>query len=247
MGSATIEPWNLETGESKGKFKTDSSSSIFTLVYSRDGRYLAAGGDARGAGRATTVLEIPSGKNLKTLQVSSDRVSFTPEGNYFAICNSPHDSDETKKIRLYDTDSEKMIWEQKENHYRSLLSFLQKGKYIISVAEIFHEGEYNEYYTSMVSLFDSKTGNKLWSHKSKDRINIEHLAVFSDGNYCAFISGEKGVWQTEEEKESITHFKYSCWIEIRDFHNGEFSDIPYKIDILRLSIPQLTGTIFICN
>ncbi|MBN2443247.1 MAG: caspase family protein [Spirochaetales bacterium] len=210
--------WDLETLTLSS---LDKKNSLYKITHTPDEKKIITASDT------ITCRETKSKAVLWSFLTESSDLAVSPDGRYFAICNSPPDSDEKKKIRLYDTDTGKLIREQQEVRYPVLLSFLNKGKTIITAADILHEGKDDDYYTNSISLFDSNTGNTLWSQESSDRIKIEHLAVSPDGNYCAFILREKELWETEVDEETITHIKYSYRIEVWDFHNGEFSGIPY--------------------
>jgi len=125
----TIRLWNSETGTEIKKFNFENElriPEIYDLLFSPDGTKIISA-----TNQIARVYEVSSGKTLFNLESGIIWLSaaFSPDGKRFALGST------SGIIRLYETDTGKLLSETKENTGKiNNLSFSPDGKLIVAAS-----------------------------------------------------------------------------------------------------------------
>ncbi|HMS42007.1 MAG TPA: serine/threonine-protein kinase [Pyrinomonadaceae bacterium] len=190
----TIRIWNAETGAELKKFTFQNDGRFLEthdLRFSRDGTKLLS---------ATTefalIIEIASGKNLlKVNDINTwHSITLSPDGKRFAVGAS------TSNIRIYETNTGKMLSEIKENAGRiNNLAFSPDGKFILAASS-----------DRTIRFFETDSGtevNNLRVHFA-DAWSVDFSA---DGKFIATAGTDFNVFLFDaEELQKSSSFGYQA-------------------------------------
>jgi WD40 repeat protein/serine/threonine protein kinase len=146
---STIRIWDAQTGILSQKIQLPIPEKVWSLNFSRDGNYLAAGCEndhRRGQAQYARIFETPSWEEIRMLGHPGivDTVEFSPDGHLLATGN------QDKVARLWDWKAEKLL-RALEGHTQSIwdLDFRPDGK-VLATAGL--EGT--------ITLWDVDTGER---------------------------------------------------------------------------------------
>ncbi len=170
------------------KTLTGHSSSVLSVVYSPDGRYLASGSN----GRTIKIWEVATGKELRTLTGHSDSVNsiaYSPDGRYLASGSSD------KTIKILKVAAGKKL-RTLTGHSRGVYSVVYSpdGRYLASGS-----------WDNTIKIWDVVTETEfctLTGHSS----GVRSVAYSPDGRYLASASSDKTIkiWEVATGTELRT-------------------------------------------
>ncbi|BCU14196.1 serine/threonine-protein kinase [Microcystis aeruginosa] len=179
------------------KTLTGHSSSVLSVVYSPDGRYLASGSN----GRTIKIWEVATGKELRTLTGHSDSVNsiaYSPDGRYLASGSSD------KTIKILKVAAGKKL-RTLTGHSRGVYSVVYSpdGRYLASGGGL-RDNTIKIWQVATGKVLRTLTGHSDW---------VLSVVYSPDGRYLASGSHQTiKIWQVATGKVLRTLTGHSDWV-----------------------------------
>lgn len=187
-----VEFWDVETRQLKQTWR-GHLDTVRSLVYTRDGKWLAAGGGRSGASGQVRIWDVAAGRETKVLGDHSDTVhgvAFSPEGTKIATASID------KTIKVWEIASGKLLLTLKD-HADAVWSvgWSPDGKYLASSSA-----------DRSIKVWDAANGKRLYSVAGQAHDDIIYDVEFSqDGKNLISASGDRSakVWNFGPENSGL--------------------------------------------
>jgi WD40 repeat protein len=202
-GDAVVSIWQWQTKRQVGKLKFDTA--VFTLSYSPDGRYLAAGGQDG----VVHIVQASDGQEVKILPHKYPilALGFSPDGTHLATASGGTASNDPPVPRGNTTlwrvnDGQKTILRNHKSFAMSI-AFSQDENYVASIDQ-----------DGWIGVWTTKDGREITNIKHDEHISEAKINFSPDSKYIITAFGNKAqIWEvtTGEEVARREHEEGALW------------------------------------